>query len=358
LLAAALLLPAWGCDRSAKSPKAPSAASTRTATKRPTVASLSPAATDILVAIGAADHLAAVSNYDLGKPSVAGLSGAGDYLTVDWERLATLKPEVIVVQVREASAPEGFKQRAAALGIRPIYIHIDRLADISAAATTLGDAVNESDKATAAEQAMRDQLESVAKSVAGRPRVRTLVITDEVGAGAAGTGTFLDEILTIAGGENAAAGEGPGYPGVDREKISALKPEVVLHLLPDKPARVVEDAKRFWSSLPDVPAVKNGRVYVLTEASVMHPGLRVGDVAALFADKLHPDRPKPAPTRPTSRHAVALPHAGAERKRGDERSAAPDPAALRDPGRRGLIKLARSAPACGRDGTVAARGDR
>jgi iron complex transport system substrate-binding protein len=296
-LAAVLLLLAGGCDRSGDAPKAPGstsgAASTRPEGKHPSVASLSPAATDILVAIGAADHLVAVSNYDLGKPSVAGIPGAGDYLTVDWERLGTLKPDVLVVQVREASAPAGFKQKAAALGIQPVYIHIDKLADISAAATTLGDAINESDKASAAERAMRDKLEAVAKSVAGLPRVRTLVVTDEVGAGAAGTGTFLDELLAIAGGTNAAAGEGAGYPGLDREKIVALKPEVVLHLLPEKAPRVIEEAKRYWSTMPDVPAVKNGKVHYLTEPSVMHPGLGVGDVAALFAQTLHPDRPAP-----------------------------------------------------------------
>jgi iron complex transport system substrate-binding protein len=291
VLAAALLpiLPVFpGCDR--PDGDDPARASTTPDRKRPTVASLSPAATDILVAIGAADHLVAVSNYDRGKPAVAGLPGAGDYLTVDWERLAALRPDVLVVQVREASAPAGFKRNAEQLGIRAVYIHIDRLADVSAATTALGAAVNEPEKAAAADRAMREALEAVARSVAGRPRVRTLVITDEVGAGVAGAGTFLDEILTIAGGENAAAGEGPGYPGVDREKIAALAPDVALHLLPEKPPQVIEDAKRFWGSLPRVPAVRDGRVYFLTEPSVMHPGLGVGDVAEMFADKIHPDR--------------------------------------------------------------------
>src|SRR5687768_1440220 len=128
-LAAALLpiLPILqGCDR--PDADGSGAAAARPAAKHPTVASLSPAATDILVAVGAADHLVAVSNYDQGKFAVAGLPGAGDYLTVDWERLATLKPDVLIVQVREASAPAGFKQNAAALNIRPVYIHIDDLA--------------------------------------------------------------------------------------------------------------------------------------------------------------------------------------------------------------------------------------
>ncbi len=127
----------------------------------------------------------------------------------------------------------------------------------------------------------------------------TLVVTDEVGAGAAGSGTFLDELLTIAGGSNVAGNEGAGYPGVDREKIIALKPEVVLHLLPERPQRIVDEAKRFWASLPDVPAVKNGRVHYLTDASVMQPGLGVGQVAEMFADRIHPERSAQTETKST-----------------------------------------------------------
>jgi iron complex transport system substrate-binding protein len=335
-----------GCDRS--DGDGSGASSTRPAPKRPTVASLSPAATDILVAIGAAEHLVAVSNYDMGKPSVAGLPGAGDYLTVDWERLASLRPNVLVVQVREASAPAGFKQNAAALNIRPVYVHIDKLADISAATVMLGEAVNEPAKAAAAERAMRETLDAVEKSVAGRTRVRTLVVTDEVGAGVAGSGTFLDEILTIAGGANAAAGEGSGYPGVDREKIAALAPEVVLHLQPDKPARVVEEAKRFWASMPNVPAVRNERVHFLTDRSVMHPGLGVGKVAELFADKIHPDRTSSRPSTPT---AHARPHAGAERASGSKtappRTSVNESERLEIRGGGPLVTSRRSAPAWG-----------
>jgi iron complex transport system substrate-binding protein len=293
LLLFGLLIPV-GCDR-----KTTPVASTG---KHPTVASLSPAATDILLAIGAQDHLVAVSSYDRGKAAIGQLPTAGDYLTVDWERLASIKPDLIIMQAYESTAPAGFKERAAELGIRPVYIHIDKLADISTATRTIGDAVNEPAKAAAADQAMRDKLDAVARSVAGEPRVRTLVITDEVGAGAAGAGTFLDELLTIAGGANAAAGEGTGYPGIDREKIVALKPEVVLHLLPDKPASTVADAKRYWASMPNVPAVRAGRVYVLTESSVMQPGLKVGNVAELFAEKLHPQhRAQSSRTCPTTR---------------------------------------------------------
>lgn len=284
---------AAGCEeRTPNRPPGTRPAAARPTVARPAAASVSPAATDILVELGAQDHLVAVSNYDAGKPAVAGLPQAGDYLTVDWERLGQLRPDVLVLQAKEASAPEGFKQRADALGIRPVYIHIDTLDDIYATAKTIGDAIAEPEKAAEAERALRARLDAVARSVKDRPRVRTLLVTSVSGTGAAGPGTFLDDLLTIAGGDNAASGEGQRYPRLDREEIVALAPEAVLHLLPEQPEPVIEEARRFWASMPDVPAVANGRVYYLTDPSIMHPGLKVGETAEEFASRLHPRAPR------------------------------------------------------------------
>src|SRR5690242_14198194 len=52
----------------------------------PTLASLSPAATDLLVGMGAGDHLIAVSNFDADRDETRGLPRVGDYRTQDWEK--------------------------------------------------------------------------------------------------------------------------------------------------------------------------------------------------------------------------------------------------------------------------------
>src|ERR1700744_3416424 len=77
-----------GCDRRGTSAVSPVA-------KHPTVASMVPAATDILLGMGAGDHLVAVSNYDTANPGAARLPRVGDYQNTDWEKLASLKPDVI-----------------------------------------------------------------------------------------------------------------------------------------------------------------------------------------------------------------------------------------------------------------------
>src|ERR1043166_2750016 len=57
-----------------------------------TVASLVPAATDLILGMNAADHLIAVSNWDPDRPEIAHLPRVGDYRTIDWEKLSELHP--------------------------------------------------------------------------------------------------------------------------------------------------------------------------------------------------------------------------------------------------------------------------
>src|SRR5258708_36506004 len=77
-----------GCDRGGPAPAAPHG-------KSPTIASLVPAATDLLVGMGAGDHLVAVSNYDQ-VADAASLPRVGDYQPIDWEKLAVIPPNILI----------------------------------------------------------------------------------------------------------------------------------------------------------------------------------------------------------------------------------------------------------------------
>src|SRR5258705_13722080 len=64
----------------------------------PKVASLVPAATDLIVSMGAGDHLVGISNYDdSSRAELKHLPKIGDYQTIDWERLRALKPQILII---------------------------------------------------------------------------------------------------------------------------------------------------------------------------------------------------------------------------------------------------------------------
>jgi iron complex transport system substrate-binding protein len=260
--------------------------------KEPRVASVTPVGTDLVVAMGAGDHLVAVSNYDVDRDEIKGRPKVGDYQSIDWEKLAPLQPQILITQYGASRFPPGLEGRCRDIGISIVNIKLDQLQDIERETIAISRALKEPEKGEAAVAKFKKQLDAVKTRVAGMPPVKALVVTSDSGLSLAGPGEFHDEILTLAGGANAAAKLNNPYPTVDREALLAMAPQVVIQLIPegDKTPQVMAQAHQFWDSLPDLPAVKNKSVYILTDWYVLQPGLRVADLAEKFADILHPEK--------------------------------------------------------------------
>jgi ABC-type Fe3+-hydroxamate transport system substrate-binding protein len=278
-----------GCERIRPTTAAPAA-------KSPTIASLVPSATQLLIDMGAGDHLVAVSNYDRDSK----LPKVGDYQVIDWEKLSGLRPNVLVTYYGQGHVPVGMEERGQALGITILNLKFQMLSDVYAAIGLLGNTCGEPAKADAELKRIQAGLHDVHQRVAGEPKVRAVIVTGASGLDFAGRSNYLDDLLNEAGGENAVTS--PGYVTLDREAIAALKPQVVLQLLPAADDATIAKTRAFWESFPDVPAVKDHRVWLFRETYMMTPGSHVTEVAEKFATALHP--PRPASTQPSG---IALP---------------------------------------------------
>src|SRR5688500_16701495 len=127
LLLLLLMAAAVGCDRDgAPPPKA----------KSPTVASFVPGATDLIIGMGAADHLVDVSPYAR-QPVVSGHPRACDYERYDWEHITTLRPEIMIIFTAPERQPPALKERAASLKIQLVNIQTERIDDIYPVLTRL-----------------------------------------------------------------------------------------------------------------------------------------------------------------------------------------------------------------------------
>lgn len=277
--------------------------------KSPRIASFVPSATDLLIAGGMADHLVAVSNFDKANPAVSGQEGgdggekpgrmkwpsAGDYQTVDWERLSVVKPEVLLTFMARDRLPAGMAHRAERMGIRIENLKVETVADVLATWRKLGEITGEREKAERAVELMSIKLAAVEELYAGRSGggpsgrggIRTVMVLGDEPFTVIGAGTFLDELLTMVGGENAAAqlGGGKAYPTVDREQLKALGAEVVVHLLPSASEQRVAQVRRFWAEHPEIPGARGVRV--LTHWSLLQPGAQLVRIATELGDAIH-----------------------------------------------------------------------
>jgi iron complex transport system substrate-binding protein len=251
------------------------------------VASVVPAATDLILSMDAGEHLIGVSNYEPANPLLKAMPRVGDYHGVDWEQLARLRPDLLITSRNAKDLPETFIERARALKLRLVTVHIDRLSEIFTAIERLGTELNEPAKAAALQQQLRSRLEAVRRRVVGKALVPTLLVLDEQHTFVAGPRNYLDDILTIAGGSNLASNLNKDYPTVDNELIVKLNPACIIQLLPDAPPQVVQAALARWASLPTVDAVKTGRIVIHTDPYVLLPSAHVADVCEKFEQALH-----------------------------------------------------------------------
>jgi iron complex transport system substrate-binding protein len=288
LLLAALLLSAVAAmiviDLRPPAAKAPASRAAE-----PTVASITPAGTDLLIGIGAANHLVAVSDLDEDRDGVSGLPRVGDFDHVDWEKLAAASPKILLTQFGDRM-PAGLTDRCAQLGIRLIDIQLNVTDDVYRQAHILGAAMGIADAADEKVKDLKHKLADVRDRMVTAPRVRTAIAVFDGGSvGLIGPGTFHDQLLATAGGVNVAARMNKPYVVADREQLMSLAPEVVLDLEPVPPTtpQQLDAAKAFWDSLPDLPAVKNGQVRTITVPYCLRPGWHLADLADVFAKNLH-----------------------------------------------------------------------
>lgn len=276
------------CDRA----PAPSPAATNP--DKPTIASLVPAATDLIVAMGAADQLLAISNYCPEQlEAVQDLPRVGDYQAVDWERLRQLRPDVMVIFQAPDRVSPGMKQSADELGIRLANIRVDTIEDFVREIRHLGELLDQPAKAEAFAHDLQTELDALELAVRDRPRVPTLIIFNDRATETVGRGTYHDQLLTLAGGSNVVDGE--RWLKIDRERLLSLQPEAIVVLLAAASPHVEAEARRTLEQLQQLPAVRNGRVLMINRWYTVVPGSHLGQLAGEIARFLHPDAfPPPA----------------------------------------------------------------
>jgi iron complex transport system substrate-binding protein len=109
-------------------------------------------------------------------------------------------------------------------------------------------------------------------------------------------GSFVDDLIEIAGGVNAANAI-PGNQAWRRatlETIAAANVDVLV--VQTAPAKA-KQAREYWMQWEDIPAVRNGRVHIVTDDAWMRPTFKLADLAGELADMLYPDRAKGKATR-------------------------------------------------------------
>ena len=154
---------------------------------------------------------------------------------------------------------------------------------------TLGQVLDRRQEAQGLARRFDQTLERIRALTGSRPRPRVLLVFKLDPLMVSGPGTVNDELLEIAGGVNAAADANAPAPVYDREGLLALRPEVILLLLPDAPPLGAQDPRLATLRGLAVPAVTQNRIVLLSDSQILLPGSHLPDIAGQFARAIHPD---------------------------------------------------------------------
>jgi iron complex transport system substrate-binding protein len=233
------------------------------------IVSLAPSVTELLFALGVGDRVVGVTRYDDFPPAVTRLPKVGGFVDPDAEAVLALHPD-LVVAVR-TSGGRGRLDTLARLGATVLSVSDGSLDDLWQSLRTLGQRLGCVEAAEALHRRIERELaEATAAARPGDARRRALVVVGHKPLVGVGAGTFIDELLRLAGGENVLKRGGP-YPVLDLEAVAALTPEVILDLAAAHEAA----GAAFWQSARFVPAVARGRVVRLEDAALLRPGPRL-----------------------------------------------------------------------------------
>lgn len=243
------------------------------------VVSLTPAITELFVALGAAPQLVARTTWDVAPPVIASLPDIGNGLRPNVEALLAVRPTLVVLYASPDNQPAVDALDRA--GVRVVALRTVTVADFERATRLVGALLGKRDTAQALLAAMRRTMDSVQTAVRGLP-LRTVVwpLWDSP-VMVAGNGGFEADLLRIAGARNVYEDRAEPVATVTVEDIARRNPELVLAV----PQRV----ERMRGSAPwrTVRAVDKNHFVVLDTALIGRPGVHMADAAVALARALH-----------------------------------------------------------------------
>ena len=254
------------------------------------VISLSPSITEVLFAIGAGDQVAAVTDFctypkqALTKPKIGGM------LNSSAESIIALKPDLVVFQPGKSNV----KQLAKKLNIEYIEASFQDLNSIYQSIQEIGNAVGKEKEAKKLITDIKSKLRSYQERLKNvKPKSTLLILGDSRDPlrdlYAVGKKTFLDELLTLSGGENVLDKTLSQYPKISREYIISRSPEVVIIAGPNSDVTEKEISQNLnaWRVLGSVRAVQNKNIHIISEDYILIPGPRLVNIVDMFYQAIH-----------------------------------------------------------------------
>ncbi len=250
-----------------------------------------PSVTEMVFALGIGGKVVGVSDFSTHPPAARTIPRIGGLIDPNREKITALQPDLLIIQGQNESLARFCEEH----GIQFLSIEINTLEDIWAAIHTIGQTLRTEDKAISLVQNIKDDLQAIKDRIHNRPPKKVFLTLghtpgDLTGLMTTGPGTFMHELVSVAGGTNIFADASGLYPQISKESLVKRQPDVIIEAIPGGvPEERLKLLKKDWLQLPMLPAVKSGNIHYLTEDFLLIPSVRIAQTVRRFAEIFHPE---------------------------------------------------------------------
>jgi len=254
--------------------------------KAPTrVVSLAPSITEILFAIGLTDEIVGVTEFCDYPPAAQQKPKIG-YAQPNIEAIVALEPDLVL-------APRAFLRadllaKLEQLKIPTFVVDPESFEEIPSRIQTVARLLNRSSTGDGVAMAMRQRIAAIRNKMEAMPRIRVLYVLNSQPLITVGPGSYIHQVINVAGGSNVASQTTVPYPHLNMEAVLKEDPEIIIFPI-GKAEGIPLSEQQQWLRWTSLSAVKHGRLHQISADVLNRPGPRIVEGLEALARIIHPE---------------------------------------------------------------------
>ncbi|HIJ67751.1 MAG TPA: ABC transporter substrate-binding protein [Planctomycetes bacterium] len=253
------------------------------------IVSMAPNLTEILFALGLEEKIVGVTTYSDYPPAAAEKPKMGTFWQPNIEAVVAAEPDMVITLTFQQQ--KNLAKRLKRINCDVLTVGIEKVSELFSAIESIGTATKTKIKADALVLDIKNKINDFSAKLPAGDKIRVLWVIQKEPLRVAGTDTFVNELITLAGGRNAIGNTIHQYPPIGTEELYSCAPDVIIEPAEEEqPLHIQqENALKYWSKFKNVPAVKKERIYVIDPGPVSRLGPRMPDAVRSIAECLRPE---------------------------------------------------------------------
>jgi len=259
------------------------------------IVSTAASCTEILYALGLGDKIVGVDEYSdypaevLERVEAGTLTTVGSFAEINIELVVSLEPDLIVAT---GGVQRVVVENLEGQGQPVMVLYPERFDGVLADISLVGEITGQTDEAEAIVTDMQERSQEIADKVKDLPKIPVYIeMFFNGGYWTFGSDSYVDELISMAGGTNVFSGVSGGHISTSSEEILQANPEIIIisrGAMADNCGLTAEviRARPGWN---EITAVKNDQIYEVSEPTIVLGVPRLIDGLEAFAEIIHPE---------------------------------------------------------------------